>query len=201
MTRTRKRLLPGERAPRVILPCIDGSDFDTETLAEKRFMLSFFRFASCPLCNLRVHQLVQRFSELGEGFAIVAVFDSPLDNLARHAKGHDAPFPILADEAGTFYERYGIEHSIAGVLKGMILRVPAFVKALAKGYVPTNIQGSMTTMPADFLIDERGIIRTAYYGGDEGDHLLFEEVRAFAQGHEIGVRHPSSHRIGTATDS
>ena len=47
---------------------------------------------------------------------------------------------------------------------------------MGKGYLPTTIKGSMTTMPADFLIDKNGIIQKAYYGSDEGDHLPLEEI-------------------------
>ena len=178
MTSTRRAV--GDQAFRLSLPSIDGSTFDTESLAGRRFMLSFLRFASCPFCNLRVHNLVKRFGELGPGFTIVAVFDSPLDNLVRHAKGHEAPFPILADETGTSYQLYGIEHSLAGVLKGVVLRAPTLLAAMAKGYLPTAPKGSMTTMPADFLIDEQGIIQAAHYGQDEGDHLPFDEARMFS---------------------
>ena len=38
----------------------------------------------------------------------------------------------------------------------------------------------MTTMPADLLVDENGVIQVAHYGRDEGDHLDFETVRAFS---------------------
>ena len=108
MTAGRTRRISGEHAPRVNLTGIGGLAFDTASLVGRRFMLSFFRFASCPFCNLRVHNLVKRFPELGPGFGIVAIFDSPLDNLERHTSGHSAPFPILADERGEFYEHYGI---------------------------------------------------------------------------------------------
>lgn len=174
------RLKTGEKATHIKLPAIDGSAFDTENLVNKPFMLSFFRFASCPFCNLRVHELVQRFDELGEDFTIVAVFDSPLDNLVLHAEGHQAPFPILADESNRYYKQYSIEHSIAGVLKGMLLRMPTLIKSMSMGYVPTTFKGSITTMPADFLIDRNGVIQTAYYGNDEGDHLPFAQVRSFS---------------------
>ena len=143
-------------------------------------MISFFRFASCPFCNLRVHDLVKRFEELGDNFCIVAVFDSPLDNLQKHAVGHRAPFPILADPENYYYRAYGIEHSAGGVIKGMVTRMPTLIRGMAKGYVPTTIQGSMTTMPADFLIDEEGVIQFAHYGRDEGDHLPFTQIKAFA---------------------
>lgn len=175
----------GEKAPRINLPAIDGSTFDTDSLKGKPFMLSFLRFASCPFCNLRMHELVKRFAEFGDDFSIVAVYDSPLDNLVRHAKGHNAPFPILADESNRYYKEYGIEHSLSGVFKGMLLRMPTLIRAMFKGYVPTTIKGSMTTMPADFLIDKNGIIQVAYYGSDEGDHLPFEQVKVFSLNQKI----------------
>ena len=171
----------GEKVTRIRLPAIDCSTFDTESLHGKPFMLSFFRFASCPFCNLRVHELVQRFDEFGDNFTVVAVFDSPLDNLIRHAEGHNAPFAILADESNQYYREYGIGHSVSGMLKGMFLRMPKLVKGMFKGYLPTIIKGSLTTMPADFLIDQAGIIQVAYYGKDARDHLSTEQVIEFSK--------------------
>lgn len=83
----------GDPVGQLRLRSLDRTLFDVDQLAGKRFMLSFFRFAACPFCNLRVHELVSRFAELGGDFSIVAVFDSPLDNLQRHAGRHRAPFP------------------------------------------------------------------------------------------------------------
>lgn len=144
-------------------------------------MLSFMRFATCPFCNLRIHQLVQRSGELPDDFTIVAVFDSEIDHLRKSSERHNSPFPILADKNGSVHRLYGIEHSIAGVMKGMFFRLPLLMKAMfVHGYWPFPIKGSMTTMPADFLIDAQGIIRTAYYGTDEGDHLPIEELIAFS---------------------
>ena len=174
------RLKSGVKAKNISLPAIDGSMFKTESAKGKPIMLSFFRFASCPFCNLRVNELVRRFDEFGNDFTIIAVFDSPLDNLTRHAEGHKAPFPILADEDNKYYREYGIEHSVLGMLKGIFLRMPTLLKGMFKGYIPTTIKGSMTTMPADFLIDREGIIQVAYYGRDDGDHLPFDTVKEFS---------------------
>ena len=174
------RLRSGIKVKDIRLPAIDGSMFETENVKGKPFMLSFLRFDSCPFCNLRVNELVRRFDEFGSDFTIIALFDSPLDNLIRHAEGHRAPFPILADESNKYYREYGIEHSVSGVLKGIFLRMPTLLKGMFKEYIPIKIKGSMTTMPADFLIDRNGIIQMAYYGKDEGDHLPFEKVKEFS---------------------
>ncbi|MGB9128889.1 MAG: redoxin domain-containing protein [Thiobacillus sp.] len=170
----------GDKVSNIRLTGVDGAVFDLSSLKGRPYMLSFFRFASCPFCNLRMHQLVSRFDELGGRFTVVAIFDSPLDNLREHTDRHHSPFPILADEHGTYYAQYGIEHSILGVLKGMFFRMPTMMRGMFKGYVPLKIKGSMTTMPADFLVDESGVIRRTYYGQDEGDHLPFDELKRFA---------------------
>jgi peroxiredoxin len=173
---------PGDKVTSIRLPAIDGTQFDLDSLKGKPFMLSFFRFASCPFCNLRMHELVTKYSQFHNGFTVVAVFDSPLDNLREHADKHHSPFPVLADENNAYYKHYDIQHSLWGVMKGMIFRMPKLMYGMfAEGYIPLKIKGSMTTMPADFLVDREGIIREAYYGKDEGDHLPFEKIIEFSK--------------------
>lgn len=177
------QLRPGQQANPFALPSIDGSTVDLGNLGGKRALIAFMRFAACPFCKLRLHQLVQRHEELGRDFKVVVIFDSPLDHLQRHTSGHQAPFPVLADEGNMAYKAYGIQHSIAGVMKGMLFRIPSLLKAMfVHGYLPTSFRGSLTTMPADFLVDEAGKIHTAYYGMDEGDHLPFDVIKGFAVG-------------------
>jgi len=171
----------GDYAVTVRLPTIDGTTFDTEALKGKRYMLAFFRFASCPFCNMRMRELSTRYAELGHGFQIVAVFDSPVRNLTKHAQKHQAPFIVGADRDNRYYRVYGIQRSLKGAVKGIFTRMPVLWTAMVKHrYLPRHIQGHIATMPATFLIDERGIIRQAYYGKDEGDHLNFETIRSFA---------------------
>lgn len=170
----------GNKIIPVELPALDGLLFNSESLSGKRIMISFFRFATCPFCNMRMHQLVSRFNEFGSNFTIIAIFDSSLKNLQKSTKKHNSPFPVLADEKNVYYKKYGIEHSVLGMTKGMIFRFPTLIKGLLKGYIPIPITGSMTTMPADFLVNEKGIIQTAYYGKDEGDHLSVDRVKEFS---------------------
>jgi peroxiredoxin len=56
------RQVEGNVAPELRLPAWDGGQFSTAELEGRRYLLSFFRFASCPLCNMRMHLLVRRFS-------------------------------------------------------------------------------------------------------------------------------------------
>ena len=63
----------GDKVTNIVLPAIDGSKFNLDSLKGKRYMISFLRFASCPFCNLRVNQLVSGFSEFDDNFTIIIV--------------------------------------------------------------------------------------------------------------------------------
>jgi len=162
------------------LPSLNGEVFSTEALEGKPFMISFFRFASCPFCNLRLNELIHRFEEFEKDFTIVAIFDSSVENLQKNNDENRAPFPILADKTNIYYKKYGIKKSLFGMLKGMIFRFPTLIKGMLQGYIPFPPKGSMLTMPADILIDKNGIVQNVYYGKDEGDHLDFEIIKKFS---------------------
>ncbi len=71
------RLAPGEKIKSIMLPAIDDTTFETESIKGKPFMLSFLRFASCPFCNLRV---VISYSP--EGFVFVHMM---ANNRTKHS--------------------------------------------------------------------------------------------------------------------
>ena len=62
----------------------------------ERLMLSFYRYASCPLCNLRVAQLIAQYPSLREqGLHLVAFFQSPRQSILETVAKQDVPFPIV----------------------------------------------------------------------------------------------------------
>lgn len=175
------RIKVGDHIDELNLPAIDGTLFSIDHVAGKRYLLSFFRFAGCPFCNMRVHDLVKHYAEFGANFTIVGVFDSSLENLQRHAEDHQSPFPLLADVENTYYRRFGVERSVWGVIKGIVLRMPRVLYAVfVKGFIPRAIEGNITTMPLNILVDETGVVQYTHYGRDEGDHIPLTTLREFA---------------------
>lgn len=172
------RLKVGDIAPKFTLPELKGKDFQLTHNGDRMTMIAFHRFAGCPFCNLRLHQLIQRHAAWKDRLDVVVVFDSSLANLQAHATDHQPPFPVLADQQNIAYRAYGIEHSWFGVMKGAICRLPTMLQALSKGYRPKSMEGKMNTMPASFIVDQNGVIQLAYYGQDEGDYLPFEQIEA-----------------------
>ena len=171
----------GDLAPPIQLSAIDGKVFDSRSLAGRRYLVTLFRFASCPFCNRRMAELVRRRDELGEDFEIIAIFEADLGHLQKHASQHLAVFPVLADPKRASYREYGIRKSLFGVIRGIVTRINVIAMGMLRGYVPREISSRLLTMPASFLVDEQGIIRLAYYGRDEGDHLSFDSIKSFAQ--------------------
>jgi peroxiredoxin len=171
----------GQAMPQIILPAIDGSQFDNYSLKGKKYLLTFFRFATCPFCNMRMAQLVQTKPELGEDFEIVAIFESEIDHLKKHANKHLAKFPILADHGRKYYELFGVKKSVIGMLKGMVFRMPTAMKAMLRGYLPHEVSSRFLIMPLSLLVDEQGVIQAIYHGKDEGDHMPLEQVKKFSK--------------------
>lgn len=173
------KLSPGAPAPAFALPGLDGETVCLEQFRGRRVLLSFYRYASCPFCNLRVHELTKRAPAWqARGLDLVAVFQSPRESILEHAGGEPRPFPILPDPGRELYRRYGVEGSWGAFLKGG-LQVGKLASALKEGFMPGRMEGEINMVPADFLIDEDGRIAVAYYGRDISDHLDIATIEAF----------------------
>ena len=171
----------GQNIPQIRLPAIDGTQFDSQSLKGKKYLLTFFRFATCPFCNMRMSQLVQIKDELGKDFEIIAIFESEIKHLKKHANKHLAKFPILADQARQYYELFAVKKSVMGMIKGMLFRIPTVIKAMFRGYLPHEISTRYFIMPLSILVDKQGVMHSIYHGKDEGDHIPLEQVLEFAK--------------------
>jgi len=171
------RLNAGDTAPPFETTAIDGRSIRLDGFRGQKLLLAFFRYASCPLCNLRISELIRHQPALQmKGLHIVAIFQSPPERLPQYAGRQDPPFPLVADPDCRLYRLYGVESSWGGFLKGS-LRMGALATATARGFFPGPMDGDKARIPADFLIGPDQIIQTAYYGKDIGDHLPLPAIR------------------------
>ena len=107
----------GDLAPPIQLSAIDGNVFDSRSLAGRRYLVTLFRFASCPFCNRRMAELVRRRDELGEDFEIIAIFEADVGHLQKHASQHLAVFPV--------WRYQGYCHANQRSHNGYVARLPA----------------------------------------------------------------------------
>ena len=88
----------GDDAPNFILPAIDGTLFEMSNFKGKRVILTFFRFSTCPFCNIRINRILKRWEEFDDDTLMVGVFDAKIDELKKSMKRHNPPFSVVADE-------------------------------------------------------------------------------------------------------
>lgn len=158
-----------------------GNSIDFNNYKGKRILLCFFRGASCPFCNLRVHHLIKEYSEFeSQGIQIIAVFAASKEEIAQYAGQQEAPFPIIPDPGLSLYKEYGIESSHLGMIKAMINPSKMIHMMFSKFFNLKSLKDK-PLIPADFLIDaEQNIYRT-YYGKDFGDHLSIEDILSWKE--------------------
>lgn len=170
----------GQKAPNFDVSDVYGERYSLESLRGKNILLSFFRDATCPFCNLRVYELTKKYPELEEkGLVMLAFFNSPTDLIVRFVGKKPRPFPMIADPEKHIYKLFGVQSSMAGLIIGMITRIPTMMKAMMLGFLP-SIRGEMTQMPADFLIGPDLKIKGIYYGKDLADHIPISILETFA---------------------
>jgi thioredoxin-dependent peroxiredoxin len=176
------RIQPGISAPDFQLQDSVGNPIKLQDYAGKWLLLSFFRNGACAMCNLRVHQLIQKFPLLqAQNLEIVTVFESPSSSINRYVGKQDAPFPIVPDPEAQLYALYGLENSEEKVHATMAKpEMPAMIEQAAEsGFALTPEEGSnFYRMPADFLIAPDSSIQIAHYAEFVYDHLDFEILEA-----------------------
>ena len=176
-------LSSGDKAPQFTLPAIDGSTFNMADMKGKRVILTFFRFSTCPLCNMRIRRIVQRWNEFSKDAVMVAVFDAKVGDLQKRMKKHDAPFVVVADETYEQFNKNGVKKSFFKFMWGAMRSPLTLLQATLRGYVPLTLSISkLSTIPVDILIDEDGKVVEAHYCKDTADHLSLDRMIAFSNG-------------------
>jgi peroxiredoxin len=148
----------------------------------KRVMLSFFRNAGCPFCNLRLYELTHRYlAWQAQGLEVIAVFSSPAEDVLKYVAKHPRPFRMISDPDLTIYNRYGVEKSGAAILRALLFKLPRVIRGVfLDGLTLKNAHPML--VPADFLIDGYGLIRDIWYGRDTSDHIPLARVDKFSRG-------------------
>ncbi|HFQ61637.1 MAG TPA: AhpC/TSA family protein [Epsilonproteobacteria bacterium] len=171
------RLQNGEIAPNFNVQDMNGNSFDLLKPRSKPLLIAFFRYASCPLCNLRVHELIENYERLKEKIEIVLIFQSPKEKIEQYVGKQDIPYRVLPNPSKTLYHLYGVENSWLGFAKAWTIKIKqVFVAVLKNHYLPGSVEGEIHRIPADFVVGQDNKILKVFYGKDIGDHLPLEEL-------------------------
>jgi peroxiredoxin len=170
------RLKRGEKAPLFSVNSYNGEDIELLRFEGSKVLLSFFRGASCPFCNMRVRELISRYDEFQKNnLKVLCFFNATSEEIALNAGNQNPLFPIISDSKGKIYKLYRIELSRKGMFWVMINPLK-MIKMMFSGFFNTKSLKDEPIIPADFLINEHGLIHEAHYGKDFGDHIATDKI-------------------------
>lgn len=174
-------------APNFNLKDIFGRMIDLSSYKGKKVFIGFFRHAGCPFCNLRVHALQKKQLEWrAKNMEMIFFFESKEQVMLKSSFHQEiSPIPLISDPERVWYDTYGIEQNGTKSAKSHLTSfIQTAIKAKVKG-LPMHMMAdgeSISTMPAEFLLDENLIIRKIHYAKHLNDRMLMENIEEFISG-------------------
>ncbi len=165
-----KKLTAGMKAPNFTYDTISGQSFDFYKASRgEKAVLYFLRYAGCPICQLKIWDIMRTYDELAAaGLAVYVILQSGPSSVKEGLAGVTPPFTIVCDPKEKIFSLYG-------VAPGNIfqyLAPPVIMKAMKasrSGYKHGKKEGQEMQLPAVFIVSTGETITFAYYGRNIGD--------------------------------
>lgn len=152
-----------------------GEEISLADYKGQKIWLAFYRYASCPLCNLHIHDIIRRYDEVKNlGLVFLPVFQSPSSEVQKYAGKSDLPFPIICDPQEDLYKLYNVGKSYGGFLSLSVMAKG--MKAMMNGHMPGKMEGEVSRLPSEFIINESFEIVYHYDGKNIGDHPSLDTI-------------------------
>ncbi len=177
-------------APVFSLTDIFDRKVDLNSYRGKKVLIGFFRHAGCPFCNIRVYRLQRRYEEFKSlGLEMIFFFESEKDLLlSKEFHQKVSPIPLISDPEKEWYSIYGIESS---PLKSTVSHITQFFQTVVQAKLkklPVHLmkgKESISTIPAEFLIDESGIVKHVHYAKNLNDRINLDVISQFAKNESL----------------
>jgi len=141
----------------------------------QKIWLAFYRYASCPLCNLHIHDIIKRYDEVkNSGLIFLPVFQSLPSEVQKYAGKDEIPFQIICDPKVDIYKLYNVGKSYGGFVSLSVMAKG--MKAMMSGHMPGKMEGEISRLPSEFLINENFEIVYRYDGKNIGDHPSLDTI-------------------------
>lgn len=157
-----------------------NNEINLQSYKGKKLWLAFYRYASCPLCNLHIHEITQRFNEVRDlDLVFLPIFQSTPSEVQKYAGKNNLPFQIVCDPKEEIYSLYSVNSSYLGFASLSVIK--KLTKAIINGHIPGRMEGEVARLPSELLINEDFIITYRYDGKHIGDHpsidLILEKAK------------------------
>lgn len=162
----------GETAPTFELPGHDGTEVSlSDRLASGPVVLSFYRGAWCPVCNAELQALTESIDDIRRrGAALVAVSGQAPDASAGLVERLGLPFDVLSDVDQRVIRDYRLQFELPDELR-------TFYRQWGMALDEQNGDRSWSLpVPATFVIDTRGIVRSRHVDPDYRQRMSPREI-------------------------
>jgi peroxiredoxin len=157
-----RALAVGAQAPRFRLPSATGEAVSLAgLLAAGPVVLTFYRGAWCPYCNIALRALQQHHDEISaRGARLAAVSPQIPDESLSLADRHQLAFSVLSDVGSDTAKQYGLAFDLPDDLAAVYDRLGFDLQRVNGGHPRT------LPLPATYVIDREGVIRWAFVDAD-----------------------------------
>ena len=177
-----KALHRGETMPDFELPGVDGKPVSSKALRKKGpLVITFYRGAWCPFCNMQLHDLQKHMGEFkAAGATLIAISPQLPDGSLSMTQKQSLQFHVLSDAGNKTAKAFGVSYTmtpeLVQVYKGFGLDL-------------SKINGSPDwelPLAASYVVDKAGKVAYAYVDVDYTKRAetldLIDEVKALKKG-------------------
>ncbi|MFJ3338658.1 peroxiredoxin-like family protein [Streptomyces sp. NPDC086766] len=157
-----RALRAGDQAPQFQLPSATGRHVAlADVLSRSPLVLTFYRGAWCPYCNITLRALQRRHADIAaRGARMVAVSPQIPDESLTLTEKHSLAFEVLSDIGSGTAKQYGLAFDLPDELAAVYDKL-GFDLQRVNGGRPRTLP-----MPAAYVIDQAGIIRWSFVSAD-----------------------------------
>ncbi|AEM84242.1 peroxiredoxin-like family protein [Streptomyces violaceusniger] len=158
----KRALAVGARAPHFSLPSATGRTVTLEALLSRGpLVLTFYRGAWCPYCNMTLRSLQQHHGDISaRGAQLVAVSPQTPDESLSHSEKQELDFDVLSDIGSATARRYGLAFQVPDELAAHYARSGLDLERVNDGHA------RVLPIPATYVIDRSGTVRWAFVDTD-----------------------------------
>ena len=168
----------GAKAPDFSLKNPNGKVVKLSALLKKGpVILTFYRGAWCPYCNLQMHQLKESQAQFKKyGASIVAITPQTPDKSVDQFKKDGYPFEVLSDLDYAVIKSYNLYWEVPAELDA------AYKHAFGLDVAAFNGKGRLgLPIPGTLVIDKTGVIRAAFAENDYKKRMEPADILAILQ--------------------
>jgi peroxiredoxin len=167
-------LQTGQTAPDFTLPDALGQHISLKhKLEQGKVVLTFYRGAWCPYCNMQLRALQNILPELrAKGAALLAISPQQPDQALSLIEKHALEFTVLSDAGNHVARQYGLvftlPEDLVGLYQNMNIDLPS----------QNSTQGWELPLAATFVLAQDSKVRLAYLNADYTTRLEPSQILA-----------------------